>query len=53
MSCNSDGEVRLQGGKHNGAVEVCLNGTWGSVCDTHGHWDAIDSSVVCKQLGCN
>ena len=50
VTCDNEGEVRLQY-EYRGAVEVCLNGTWGTVCDTHRHWDSTDSSVVCKQLG--
>ena len=48
----SNGEVRLQdGGLSNeiGRVEVCMAGQWGLVC--HNHWDDIDASVVCGQLG--
>lgn len=32
-----------------GAVEICINDTWGAICSDH--WDNNDASVVCRQLG--
>ena len=35
--------------KSTGRVEVCVNGSWGTICSDF--FDDNDAKVVCRQLG--
>ena len=51
MSC-TEGAVRLvdgTSGPYDGRVEICINSTWGTICDDL--WDTYDAQVVCSTLG--
>ena len=49
LSC-THGDVGLVGGWTNneGRVEICLSGTWASVCGSS--WNVNESTVVCRQV---
>ena len=48
--CRS-GDLRLVGGEREseGRVEICVEGFWGTVCDSG--WDQTAALVVCRQSG--
>ena len=47
----TEGSVRLSGGdiEQEGIPEVCVNGVWGSICDSG--WSSSDGLVICRELG--
>ena len=50
-SCN-DGDIQLVGGItfNQGRLEVCMNGAWGSVCDSDDIFTTDEAIVACRQL---
>ena len=51
-NCN-DGDLRLFGAAttNQGRLQVCVNGAWGSVCDSQGVFTTDEAKVACRQLG--
>ena len=49
-ACDNN-DIRLVEGRNDleGRVELCFQGQWGTVCNTH--WDDSDAVVACRQLG--
>ena len=46
----ANGDLRLAGSTvaGQGRVEICINETWGTICDDS--WDTNDASVACQSL---
>ena len=47
-------DIRLVGGQNmfQGKVEICSNGTWGTICaSAKGSWSRTHAIIACRQLG--
>ena len=46
-----EGTYRLVDGdiEQEGRIEVCLNGVWGTICDSN--WNSVDAYVFCRERG--
>ena len=44
-----DGDPRVVGDEMEGSIEICLNNSYGGICDDF--WDVLDARVACMQLG--
>ena len=34
-----------------GRLQICMGGTWGSVCDSSDSWGTEETAVACQRLG--
>lgn len=46
----SHGSIHLTD-RHEGRVDVCVNGLWTTVCGNG--WDVNDATVICRSIGFN
>ncbi len=54
IGCSHHGDIRLESGdgllNSNGAVQVCHDSVWKSICRNN-RWSSEEANVVCAQLG--